>query len=438
MVSINHFKKSFLLFILTFGISLNAYSAYNVVDRYVLLEDKFKTDEMLRPMGHDFIIDISAWVNADLQDLIKDASDAGKNGTSTEKLAAATALLNKYNNTEQTLRVGVNFGIPIFSFTAFGVKLVPDLRIGVNLGVNLKIGSEVCTFATLSSIVDSQGLDSTEAASIKNALANVSCSIIQGSQNNGNLVSAAINNGGLTRTAALTALETSNKLTIPTNVSVSDLPTLDIYGKGEGKGQLLVNFTKDENISGYVGLGVLGRADIQGKITSSAIANGADIVDLGEEMNTTMALTTDMRLTYSEEDYEVYGQIDDLKLATLSDNKAKGGELIYKIDPLFRAHGTYKLKFVGFNLNPFAGVHKRSRYDFTEGLYAGSDLSFYVWGDRLGIRLRAMVDQEHITLSPLLKLWLMQLDYGLKLPAKSTVDGIKVATLHSLNFRLFF
>ena len=37
-----------------------------------------------------------------------------------------------------------------------------------------------------------------------------------------------------------------------------------------------------------------------------------------------------------------------------------------------------------------------------------------------------------------LKLWLMQLEYSLKKPVTQKVDGMKVSTLHSLDFRLFF
>ncbi|MDH5580478.1 MAG: hypothetical protein OEY33_01095, partial [Bdellovibrionales bacterium] len=195
----------------------------------------------------------------------------------------------------------------------------------------------------------------------------------------------------------------------------------------------------EENMgSGHLHIGALGRADLKNKVTSSSIAGGADVVDFGEEMNTTIGLTLDFKYQYDLDDWKISGEVQDLKIATLSDSKDKGGELIYTIDPLIRLHASYHMEFVGFYLDPFAGVHKRSQYDFADGVYAGADLSFFVWGDRLGIRARAMVDQEYFTLSPMLKLWVAHLDLGLKAPIKSESDGIKLSNIYHANFRLFF
>ena len=121
----------------------------------------------------------------------------------------------------------------------------------------------------------------------------------------------------------------------------------------------------------------------------------------------------------------------------MSDNKEKGGELIYGNDPLIRLHGEYLYRLSGFTLKPFAGVHKRKGYNVGDGFYAGADIGLHIWGNRLGVRGRGMVDKEHFTLSPQLKLWLMHLDYMLKVPVKSEVDGVKPATIHSLNLRFF-
>ena len=177
----NRFKKLLKVFI-AFNLLAMTTSlwGYDVIDRYVLLEDKFKTDEMLRPYGHDFIIPVIAvWYNADLPTLISDASDVStQGGTDLEKFNAAQALLQKYDNTEQTLRVAVNFGIPLFTFHAFGLKIVPDIRVGVNLGLNLKIGSEACTIDTILSVIGSQGLDTTTSSKITDAIGSTGCAEI--------------------------------------------------------------------------------------------------------------------------------------------------------------------------------------------------------------------------------------------------------------------
>ena len=196
-----NFSKVVASFLLL-GLGSNAFANYNITDRYVLTEDKFKTTEMLRPLGHDFLIDIGGWMSSNIQDIISDADDASKKSTATEQLNAANDLLAKYDNTEQILRVGVNFGIPLFSFTAWGVKIVPDIRVNANFGVQTKIGSEVCTFDTLVKIIGSQGLPASVENQITNALSGVTCSQIQASPQNGNLMNSI--NGTTTKHILLT------------------------------------------------------------------------------------------------------------------------------------------------------------------------------------------------------------------------------------------
>jgi hypothetical protein len=116
-------KKSLIAGLLV--LSTQAAQAYNVVDRFKMVDDKLKTETMLRPIGHDFIFDISAALNSDAQTFVSDISDASKAGT----LTAAQNVLNKYNNTEQTIKLNLNLGIPIFSFTAWDVKVQPNFRI---------------------------------------------------------------------------------------------------------------------------------------------------------------------------------------------------------------------------------------------------------------------------------------------------------------------
>ena len=108
---------------------------YNIVDRFQILEDKFRTQEMLREFDHSFILDIVALANTDVTDFIDEAGDvADFQGTNEQKLAEAQRFLRKYDKTEQNLRIGVGFNIPIFSLSAWGIKIKPSSRAGVNLG----------------------------------------------------------------------------------------------------------------------------------------------------------------------------------------------------------------------------------------------------------------------------------------------------------------
>lgn len=420
-----------LLFLLI-GIAILAEAqAANVVERYTLLEDKFRTIEMLRQPGHDFFFDVSAWMNADVQDVIDEAEGLSKTtGTTTEKLAQATAFLNKYNKTEQTLRVNVDFGIPIFSFTAFGIKFVPDFRFGFNLGFHLGIQTEAFTF---NDIITLLGQDIPAEIRTK-ILACGETSFSNGDRGGDIMLNFVDHCGG---TAAENAIATANqgKYFYPGDVTV---PNLFPYIKGEGHAGFLINWMKGEHWFGHVNLYALGRSDMTLRVTSETLANNSETTELPDEPNLTVNATSDIQVGYTKNDMTGYISINEIKIATVTDNSDKGGEVNYGFDPLIRLHGEYKMELAFFDLKPFAGLHKRKAYGLSDGLYAGAELGAYVWGDRLGLMFRTMLDTEHITITPRLKLWFAQLEYNLKQPIKSEVDGVKPSTLHSLNFRLFF
>ena len=108
-----------LLAISTVALLSQSLSAYDVVNRYKIIDDKLKTEQMLRPYGHDFLIDIGAGINKNVSSVVKDISDSSKGGT----LASAQNVLLKYDKTEQTVKVNLAVGIPIFSFSAWDLKV---------------------------------------------------------------------------------------------------------------------------------------------------------------------------------------------------------------------------------------------------------------------------------------------------------------------------
>jgi hypothetical protein len=103
-----------------------------------------------------------------------------------------------------------------------------------------------------------------------------------------------------------------------------------------------------------------------------------------------------------------------------------------------RIHADALYKFGGLSFNPFLGAHKRNGYGWSDGMYLGTDLGAHVWGDRLGLQLRGMVDKEYFTISPRIKLWLLQLEYSLKTPMKSMDGDVKLSAINSIDLRLFF
>lgn len=402
-----------------------AQAAYDVKERAITLDDRFKTEELLRPYGHDFIIDITAGLNTNALDFYNDAKDVSKTqGSDSEKLAAGQAFLRKYRDTEQTIRFGLNLGAPLPSFSAFDVKFIPNLRVGFNLMVNIGVRS---TNISAQTILDYVGQDlSTE---LKNLIVSKFGSMTGGDD----IVAKAI--AGESPAIQAEAAPYLNKYFYPSDTSTPDILT---YAKADAKVGFYNLYEVDDHFFGSFNLYAMGRADTQVIVTADSLAKGSDSVDFGEELNTNIAAVADYELGYKNGNLRGMASVEELKLATISDNKAKAGELNYEIKPLIRLHADYKYDFSVFTLRPFAGAYKRSGYGQDAQPYGGVEFGTFVWDDRVGVQVRGMVDEEHLTLAPRVKLWLMQLEYSLKQPLKSKINDTKVSTLHSLNFRLFF
>jgi hypothetical protein len=143
-------------------------------------------------------------------------------------------------------------------------------------------------------------------------------------------------------------------------------------------------------------------------------------------------------LTNTNSNYSITASVEDVKLTTISERSADSSAHTYQKETLIRLHSRAKFELSNFYIMPFVGLHKRSSYGLSSGTYAGADIAAHLWGERLLAQFRGMVDKEHLTLSPRIKLWLLQVEYSLKQPMKSEVDDVKVSSLHSLNLRLFF
>lgn len=413
----------------------NSYAAYDVMERYKLVEDKLKTEDMLRPFGHDFLIDVNAAVNKDLPDFVDDMDKMSKvqGATSADKVNNAIAILDKWTNTEQTLKGNLNLGVPLFSFNAWGIKFTPDLRISVLVGANLAIQEETITANTIETLL---GQDMPQA--LKNAIAGLDLSAA-GIQKGEDIVKKALDTNVITDpTQRAIAQNYVGKYYWPGNTS----PIISGYAKLDGKGGFLVNMEKkqeeDKKWFGYVNLYGMARTDYKVKITAASLVNDKGLTDQVKDANTQVHLMTDLKLGYQWYNYSLAGTLEEISISTMSDNKAKGGDLQYKTPMLYRLHADAEYKYSVLTLTPFLGMHKRDGYDFMDGVYAGADLGAYVWSKRLGLQFRTMLDNNYLTLSPRMKLWLMQLEYSLKKPITEKVDGMKVSTLHSLDFRLFF
>lgn len=406
------------------------FQGYNVVSRYKELEDKFTTYEMLTPYGHDFILDLQVYANKNILDLVGDVKDI-KGDTTNEKIAAAEEVLLKYENTEQTARFKALIGVPLPSFTVKGVQVVPDIRIGANWGANVGIRSDYVDVDDILAFVG-EDLPSDLVALIE---ANKSVINTNLAAANGDIIQALIASGVLSPSEQAVAETYKDTFFMPT--TAGKVPVLHLYTKMDAVAGFNFNFFKNRWYGAFDIYGLY-RTDYLKRITAESIANNDDLFADAKNLNSTLYLTTDLSAGYRTNRYSIMASVEELKLSTLSDNKDKAGEVIYGMDPLYRLHADMLFKMGVVSVQPFTGLHYRSAYDLVDGLYVGADWGIHFWKDRLGLRLRTMADNEHITLAPKLKFGIGHLEYMLKVPHVSEKDGVKPSAIHSVNFRLFF
>ncbi len=411
-----------LLAISTVALLSQSLSAYDVVNRYKIIDDKLKTEQMLRPFGHDFLIDIGAGINKNVTGVVKDISDASKGGT----LASAQAILLKYDKTEQTVKVNLTVGIPIFSFSAWDLKVQPNIRANVDFGANLGIRTSVLS---PSDILDMMNI--TIPAELKTI-------ILSHTYTAGQDILDPANDGALC--ASLTDPVAQGICTAEKGKYFypdATTPDMFMFAKLDGKVGLFNDYTYGEHFFGNFNLYGMVRTDIYQRINAKMISTGSKI-ELPKKANNETTMQADYRLGYQNSNYTVFVSVEELKLNKMKARDPLSKEQTYGYDPLLRLHADATYKYSALSLQPFFGFHKRSGYGFSDGVYGGAAVGAHVWGERLGLQLRGMLDKQYITISPRLKLWLMQLEYSMKAPVKSTDGDVKLSAIHSLDFRLFF
>ncbi len=426
----DRFKMSLRIALLMLGVVYLAEAqanTYNVVDRFQLLEDKFRTQEMLREFEHNFIFDVSALANTDVLDFVDDAEAvADTQGTSQDKIDAGEAFLLRYDKTEQNARVGVGINIPIFSFKVKEIEVKPSIRAQGNLSFLMGIQSEVLSASDLINLLGSD---------IPPAIKTKVSTCINSASAGADLVQYIINTPacGLTEQEKTALASQTGKYFKPSD---PNSPIINNYIKGEARVGAYFDYKYKKNWFGTLGIYGLYRTDFAVRITADSLAGQGEVAELPDELNSTTNFAIDYRLGYRKDNWMAFAAIEDLKLARLSDNEEEAGALLYGEDALIRLHGEYLYKLSAFSVKPFVGLHKRSSYDIGDGYYLGADLGAHIWEERIGLRVRGMIDSEHFTFSPMAKLWLVHVEYMLRQPITSEVDGVKPATIHSLNFRI--
>ena len=128
--------------------------------------------------------------------------------------------------------------------------------------------------------------------------------------------------------------------------------------------------------------------------------------------------------------------ISEVALANFSESD--NANLQYENPMLIRVHGDALYKPYGnLKLRPFAGFHMRDGYGVADGYYLGADAMAHVWKERLALQVRTQLDPDHLTLSPRLKFWVMQLEAMYKAPIADERDGVEISPQYSVNLRIF-
>lgn len=426
--------RPLLLTALTLGSSMTM--SYDIVERATLIDDRFKTMEMMRPFGHDFVLpDLNATISTnilDLQDAVKEIDNLNFDDNETQQaIDSINNSLNEFFNKEQVLRANFGFQVPIFSFTAGDFNIKPRIKTNFNLIAVLTPRTEKLSFTDVVNNLDQIP------AELRSALADC-ISGLDSTDDGKDLLDPA--NGCVTQAQANQIKEaydiTELKFDTQVLTGTNDIPLIDTYVKADLRAGLWFDYEKDtKDWFGTFGLYALGRADLKVKADAALLLAGAGDTEVSNNM--LLNAVIDYRLGYRYENYSFQGSVEELKLTELS-REEEGRAPAYGTDALLRFHADalYELSFL--KIKPFLGTHKRGDYGFGDGFYAGADTSFHFWEDRIGMTIRTMVDQEHFTLGLNTKLWVMFIDLNGKFAVKDEIDGFKVNNYYYANIRFFF
>ncbi|OIQ15972.1 MAG: hypothetical protein BM556_16900 [Bacteriovorax sp. MedPE-SWde] len=413
-------------------------AAYDIVERATLVDDRFKTLEMTRPIGHDFYFNVAGYISPETLDLKDDADKAGKvdTGDTATDITEINKILEKYYDKEQIVRANVGFGFPLPSFSAFDAAIKPNFRVDAGLFAMLTPEQDKISLAKLINNLDQ--IDPALQSQLSSCLADASDGSNPQASNGDDLIVFCVDNGYATQAEADLLKDTYGIDSIPYNSTYAntsvDGAAVDIYAKAEIKAGFFNTYTHGDHFFGDFNLYALGRIDIKKRADAILLLGGGGGFDYAE--NGLVNIVTDYMFGYKNSNYKVKAGIEEMKIAEMS--KSDKGTLNFGDSALFRVHGQadYRLSF--FKLSPYAGFHTRSGYGLGDSYYLGADWGMYAWEDRLGLNLKTQMDKEHITLGFRAKIWFMHADLTGKFPITAEMDGIKVSTYYGGNIRFFF
>ena len=434
----------------SFSLGTTAGAAYDIQDRFELINDRFSTDEMLNPSGHDFLLEVNGAFSAKLLDVVDDGDKVSKKDDEDKALE----YLNKYKDNEYTVKIGTQLGIPLPTFYLGKLKIVPDLRIHGRGLVNFDIATRPITSETVLSFVDESKIrdmlgDQELADTVMEKLQDQDFLTELLSGGTGEILAkfkaadydlaeqfikdnfTEVQFDAIKEKVAESS--DAQKWTIP--ATDGSEPVLSAYTRLDVKGGLNLNYFYDKWF-GNLNLYAFHRTDYLKSLTAGSFAKGAKPLDDVKKLNSTIFANVDFKLGHQFGRYSVYGAVEEIKVAEVKARNKESTKPYYKSDPLLRVHGEAKFQWGGLSFTPFVGAFKRSFYDVSDGIYAGADAGAFIFGERIGILARAMVDPGYFTLAGQVKFWLVEADLSIKTPVKSEVEGQKVSNLYAANIRI--
>ncbi len=404
-------------FILCF--SFNVYG-YSVVDRFKLINDELMVSDLINKVGHDFFIRADVTINKDLPNVIEDVSNVSK-FPSAERLGEAQKFFIKYDKTEQFLRANVGLGIPFFKFNFGELRLQTNIRATANLGANIGIRSEKLN---IQNIYDLFGIELP--SDLKSFIANEPVG--------NDIVADCIASGTLSEsTRNICSQLPTGKFKMP-NLT-TQVPNVALYTKLDMKFGFFNDYTYSDYIHGSFNFYALDRTDIYQRLTQDMISSGSKI-DFPDNENTEVSLQSDFKIGLYDKESKISASLEELLLAKTNERAPNSKESSYGYNPLFRLHAEHSYKEDAFSIMPYIGVHKRSGYKLSDGLYLGAKLGLMAFEETLAVQINGMVNRQYFTFSPQIKIWLLQIEYSLNYPLRSTFEQIKVSPLQSLSLKI--
>jgi len=414
-------KILLMLVVLSFNSIAATTTGYDAVKRWKVQEDQLKTQEMMFPMGHDFVFGPKIYLNTDIFTVLSDAK-----GISGGNTAAATALLQKFDKSENMAKVGLDFAIPLPSFTIADVNLRPNLRVNAGGGFLAAIESKNFTTA------DAEKFLGTNFQFLVNVMA--TCNWGAQLAGNGNDLIKAMKAASCSTTsmnpAQLVLYNAGNGVII---LPIGNDYAMNTYVNLEGRAGLYFDYDYGENIFGTFNIYGLYRRDFTAAFSAGSIGAGQAAPDPSKVDNATMYLNMDFSVGYKMDELSVRAGIEDVKLTQIQDPKQ--GVLGYEAESLLRVHAQYEMDMGFAKVVPFVGLHKRSSYDLSDGAYGGAEARLMLLDEALMFRVRGTLDPTYFTLAPMFKFWVLNIDTLFKVPLKSDVDGVKPPTTVGLNLR---